>query len=82
MAKQTTKNQRVPVSERALRMRVSRRLKPKSMRLEMSRTTQSREQMGEYYLVNEKTRSITTDVSLEDYARDIGALEDWEKLEN
>lgn len=76
--------ERVPISLRALIQRINRRLKHEGrygQGLRKSRSQRWYSDLGDYYIVDFDTNFIVAGhVNLEEYGREIGALELWEYL--
>jgi hypothetical protein len=74
-------NPKQPVSVRALVARINRRLANEGERVltcrEASRWFQD---CGRYYVVNDRDNILATDIDLEAYGRETGALRAWEQL--
>lgn len=71
----------VPVSERALRHRINRKLEDK--RLVKTKGTAALEELGAFYLVLERAGErpvVTPNVSIEGLGRELGVLRDWERV--
>ena len=72
----------VPVSERALIARINRKLKPEGEKLKKLRGDRWLNDLGQYYVVDVSYNALThPHVSLEDFARECGVLQDWEHLD-
>jgi hypothetical protein len=72
----------VPVTARALFQRVNRKLAEKGQRLNKSRSKAARAEMGDYYVIDTSGAGVVRHhVSLVELAREVGALESWERLE-
>jgi hypothetical protein len=72
----------VPVTARALEQRVNRKLAEKGQRLNKSRSKAARAEMGEYFVIDTSGAGVVRhNVNLAELAREIGALESWERLE-
>ena len=75
----------VKVSEEALLQRLDRVLKKRGLILKKSKAKKDKAELGEWFIVD--TLSTTgnfiykKNVNLEAYARQIGCLEKWERLE-
>ena len=74
----------IPVAIRAVMQRVNRRLATEGKRLKTVRKGQRyRAEIGPYFVVSLKTgRLIEIRIDLEGFARQLGALSDWEKITN
>ena len=71
----------VPVGERALIARINRKLKPEGEKLKKLRGERWLNDLGQYYVIDVTQNSLLhPDVDLEGFARECGALEDWEHL--
>ena len=71
-----------PVSKRALIARVNRKL-PEHHRIKTLRGERWFSNLGRYYEVDEYTNAvINTHLDLEAYAKELGVLKGWEKLED
>ena len=79
----TEKEQRVPVSVRAVIQRINRRLKSQGQLLKTRRSSSfCRIALGRYFIVSIKSgRLIETNCCLEKLARRENALELWEEIE-
>ena len=72
-----------PISERALAARVSRRLSKDGERLKACKEdSRAFNSLGRYYVVDIE-RNVVTDrrIDLEAFARKLGVLQAWEKLD-
>ena len=82
---------KVTVSERALCQRINRRLKQDGEKLCTARSESTKEQLGEYYVVETgravypktpmSSGVVYTDVDLVKLGRKLGVLQPWEDLE-
>ena len=76
---------RVPVSKRALIQRLNRRLAKEGRHGQMLKANRSerwRDQLGDYYVVDlDTTRIEVTNVNLEEWGRELGVLQPYERLE-
>ncbi len=79
----TEKEQRVPVTVRAVIQRINRRLEKDGQRLKASRfATSYRADIGLYFIVSIKSgRLIETRIILEELARREHALDLWEEIQ-
>jgi len=81
MAKRAKRAKRVPVSRRAIVQRIKRKLAASGRRFKASRGSRARADLGEYYILNERRNVVAEKyVDLEAYARELGALAEWEIL--
>jgi hypothetical protein len=72
----------VPVTARALFQRVNRKLAEKGQRLNKSRSNAARAEVGEYYVIDTSGAAVARHhVNLVELAREVGAIEAWERLE-
>jgi hypothetical protein len=79
--KNTTK---VKVSERAVIGRINRKLAPDNRQLRTSRSQRMILDVGQWYVIDTRFNGIIQPykhMHLEDIARDVGALKDWEVLD-
>lgn len=73
--------QKVPVTEKALYQRINRRLKPDEETLKKSRSNRMFATVGTYYVVDLKTNAVSRlRVDLEEFGRELGALQPFEAL--
>jgi len=77
------KLQKLKVSERALFARVNRKIHDDDLMLRRCPATRrDYNRLGDYYLVNWRINGVAGyDVDLEQYGREVGALKDYEELE-
>lgn len=76
------KQDKVPVTERALYQRINRRLAHDRKRLCASRSSSVETTVGRYYVLDKDIHAIiATHVDLEEIAQEVGALAEWERLE-
>jgi len=70
-----------PLNERALKERINYRLRQRGEVLLRARSADAEQCLGKYFVVNIERKEITgKDLSLEGVARELGALQPWEKL--
>lgn len=88
MPKLNSKIVKVPVSERALFARISRKLATEDEILKKTRPsrhgglTHAQLDLGDYYTIATRLNVVCRkDVDLEDLGREIGVLADWEVLD-
>jgi hypothetical protein len=77
------KSTKAPVTERAIIQRINRALAPRDMVLKTARSTRMRLDVGYWYVVNTRINGIVQPykhMHLEDIARDVGVLKDWETV--
>ncbi len=75
------KKQRVPVTGRALIQRINRRLARDSKQLKTSRTANTQEMVGKYFVVDTfRNAVIDTNVDLEALGRKLEVLQAWEEV--
>ena len=73
---------KVSVGRKALLARINRKLKPDLRTVRTLRGNRSRREVGDYYEVDLNRNAIVAmHVDLEDYARELGVLTEWERLE-
>jgi hypothetical protein len=73
---------RVPVSPRALLRRLNRKLQREHEVIKPTRSARWRDELGDYYVVDLDRNAIARkQVNLEQYARELGVLQEYEKLE-
>ena len=71
----------VPVTERALVQRINRALRRKGQMLRQSRGERARTDLGDYYVIDlERNVLLLSRVNLEELARELGALQPWERV--
>ena len=76
-----TARKTVPVGERALIARINRKLKQQGEKLKKLRGERWASDLGYFYIVNETLNSVEAQhVNLEEMARELGALAEWERL--
>ncbi|CRI63748.1 conserved hypothetical protein [Thiocapsa sp. KS1] len=79
----TTEERKKPVSERALFARLSRRLAKDGDILKKCRfDSRWYGDFGNYYIVDSRNAISATHVDLEGWAREMGVLQPWERLED
>lgn len=79
---QMPKELKITVSERALVQRVNRKIKDDRLVLKRSRGARMIDDVGRFYLLNfYRNILIGKDLDLEAYARQVGALQLYEELE-
>ena len=72
---------RVPVSEKAVCQRVNRKLRAEGQALKRSRGRYAAE-LGDYYILDvQRSCVLRLNVGLEEFARALGALQEFEGLE-
>ena len=79
------KQQKVPVTNRAVIQRINRRLKADDEVLKKARGAAAQGSLGDYYIVNVRYNAIGaggTNVDPEKYARELGVLADYEVVED
>jgi hypothetical protein len=75
------KAQKVPVSERALIQRISRKLWDDDQVVKTTRGGQAEMALGRHYILDWKINGIMhKDIDLEDWGRKLGVLKTWEKV--
>jgi hypothetical protein len=75
-------DKKIPVSETALIKRLNRKLHAYDEMLHKTRGGRARQDLGEFYIVNYRTNgAVATHVDIEELAREHGALQPWEALE-
>jgi hypothetical protein len=74
------KQQKVPVTLRAVNQRINRRLAAENQVLKAMRGERARQTMGDYIVVDDRNRILHHDVDPEALARELGALADWEEV--
>ena len=81
MVTRKRKAQTVPVTMRALFVRVSRALAKKGQVLKTTRGGRAQAELGRFYVIDQR-RNVIVDkaVDLEAFARKLGALKDYEHL--
>lgn len=81
MPKASSKVAKVPVTERALIQRINRRIHDDDLIVKKSRSARMVQDCGEYYVLDWRLNGvILTEIDLEDYAREVGALQPFEEL--
>lgn len=70
---------RVPISRRAVVQRINRRLEGQGRRLCASRG-KSAQHVGDYYLTASNGKVVRTHVNLDQMAREVRALKDYERV--
>lgn len=77
------KPEKLKVSERALFARINRRIYDDDLVLRRCPATRrGYHNLGDFYLVNWRINGIAgKNIDLEDYGREVGALKDYEELE-
>jgi hypothetical protein len=68
-----------PVNERALLVRINRRLASEGQQLHSAPRGVAREELGRFYLVGDD-KVLRRDLDLEAFAREIGVLKPWEQV--
>jgi hypothetical protein len=83
MGKAKSGSTTVPVTARAVEQRVNRKLAKKSRKLMKAGSKAARAEMGDYFIIDKAggTGVVRRNVNLEALARELGALESWERLE-
>lgn len=77
-----TKENKIPVSIRALTQRINRKLNKNGEKLFKSRRTDL-DNLGEYHVVDLNQKIVKNfDVNIELFGREINALAEWEVLED
>ena len=72
---------RVPVGRVALVARVNRRLAENNEQLRASKSAGAKQEMGGFYIVNTQVNGVTSsNLDLEDLARELKCLQPWETL--
>jgi hypothetical protein len=75
------KGDRVGVTTRAAIARVNRKLKPDLKALKATRGERFRQEQGDYYVLDYRSRWIVEKhVDVEAYARELGVLHEWERV--
>jgi hypothetical protein len=75
------KQQKVPVTERALIQRVNRKLWHDDEMVKTSRGARAELDLGRHYIVNWRINGLThRNIDLEDWGRELGVLRDYEEL--
>ena len=75
------KEQRVPVSERALIARINRKLRADDEMLKTTRSKRAEFDLGRYYVIDVRGPNIVHDhIDLEDYGRELEVLKPYEAL--
>jgi len=75
------RKQRVPVTERALIQRINRRLSRDLKQLKTSRTANTQEMVGKYFVVDTfRNAVIETNVDPEEFGRKLEVLQLWEEV--
>jgi hypothetical protein len=75
-----TKHPKLPVSERAVIQRINRKLKSDNEMVRKARG--SARSLGEYYVIDFNRNWITgQNVDIEELARELGVLREWETVE-
>ena len=73
--------QQVNVSERAVMQRINRRLTREDKRIHRARRWPEHLKLGKHYIIDElKNVVCDSHVFIEQYAREIGAMQPWECL--
>jgi hypothetical protein len=73
---------RVPVSLRAVIQRINRRLGSEEKVLKIARSERVKDAVGWYYVLDvNRNWVISRWVNVEQYARDLGVLKEWERME-
>jgi hypothetical protein len=78
-----TKATKVPVSERAVIARINRALARQDMKLKTARSQRMQIDVGDWYVINTRLNGVVQPykhMPLEDIARDVGVLKDWETV--
>jgi hypothetical protein len=78
-----TRSKKAQVSERAIIGRINRVLAPQDMKLKTSRSEQMRLDVGYWYIINTRINGIVQPykhMHLQDIAREVGVLKDWEEI--
>ena len=71
----------VPITTRALVQRINRALEKDHEVLKRSRGAEAMREFGDYFVVNFNMGAVVrVDVDLEDFGREIGVLEEFERL--
>lgn len=79
----TSEERKKPVTERALFARLSRRLAKDGEILKKCRfDSRWYNDFGSYYTVNQFNAISATHMDLEDWARELGVMQPWERLEH
>jgi hypothetical protein len=79
--KRVVKAKCVPVTERALLVRVNRKLTKEGQERLKAAKGKARETLGDYYLLDLRRNEVKAPhVQLEPYARELGVLEPYEAL--
>jgi len=77
MAKTTT----VPINRRALIARINRALYAQDEQVIISRGASAKQAVGDYWIRNNRKNYVAhKDIDLEDFARKLGVLQDYERL--
>lgn len=76
-----TKQQTVPVSERAAILRINRRLRADDQVLKTTRGARARLDLGDFYVLDFRNNlALQTNVDLESFGRELGALAEYEHV--
>ena len=82
MAKKKGPDEGIPVAKRALLARINRHLATKGQKLFAARSERIRAVVGDFYLIDtDKNLHIDDHIDLEEFGRELGVLQPWEKLE-
>jgi hypothetical protein len=72
-------SKKMPVSERAVYQRVNRKLRPQGQQLKAPRRPDP--SIGRYYVLDvDRNALLWFQVDLENYARELGVLAEWERM--
>jgi hypothetical protein len=76
-----SKQQKVPVSERALIQRLNRKIHDEERMIRTTRGGRAESDLGRHYCLNWRGNWIVAkNIDLEDWGREHGVLKDWEEL--
>jgi hypothetical protein len=70
-----------PVGERALILRINRRLKASGRMLHVARGARAEQQLGHFFIVDDRNNIVAHNVDLTELARKLGALKPWEEAQ-
>lgn len=71
----------VPVTHRALVQRINRALKKDNKNLKAARSEKVSQELGGYFVVDlHRNAVVSKDVDLEEFGRELGALQKFERL--
>ncbi len=76
-----SKQQKVPVSERALIQRLNRKIHDEDWMIRTTRGGRAEFDLGRYYCINWRINGVVAkNIDLEDWGCEYGVLKDWEEL--